>query len=141
MLDEEIRNQKPNAFYSRKFEFDDENKDTSTFDVNDGFVQFTKQFRYLLGSIISYNLDDTVDIDARISQASKAMGALRKKIKCDQVSLYAKRLIYLAIPVNLCLWGAESWAISEASIWKLKVFYTRTIRSILKNSIYDVKEL
>ena len=33
------------------FESEYEIKDTSNFEVNDGFVQFTKQFRYL-GSII-----------------------------------------------------------------------------------------
>ena len=122
------------------FESEYEDKDTSIFEVNDGFVQFTKQFKYL-GSIISFNLNDSIDIDARISQASKAMGALRNFFKCDKVSLYAKRLIYLAIPVNLCLWGAESWALTEASLRKLKVFHTRSIRSILKITIYDVKEL
>jgi hypothetical protein len=116
------------------FESEYEIKDTSNFEVNDGFVQFTKQFRYL-GSIILFNLKDYVNIDARISQASKAMGALRNFFKCDQVSVYAKRLIYLAIPVNLCLWGAESWALTEASLRKLKVFHTRSIRSILKINI------
>eukprot|EP00978_Attheya_sp_CCMP212_P035924 scaffold159167_cov25-Attheya_sp.AAC.1 len=31
------------------------------------------------------------------------------------VSLKAKRMIYLAIPINLVLWGAESWALTDKS--------------------------
>eukprot|EP00978_Attheya_sp_CCMP212_P014654 scaffold37475_cov44-Attheya_sp.AAC.2 len=85
--------------YLPPFEKDYEDADTSNFVVNDGFVQFTKQFKYL-GSAILYSLNDSVNIDAQISQASKAMGALRKYFKCNQVSLYAKRLIYLVIPIN-----------------------------------------
>ena len=113
--------------------------DTSQFAVQDGFVQFSKQFRYL-GSVISFNLSDTADIDARLSQATKAMGALRNYFRCDEVSLHAKRLIYLAIPINLCLWGVEAWALSEKDLRKLRVFHTRSIRSILKISIYEVKD-
>eukprot|EP00978_Attheya_sp_CCMP212_P033214 scaffold133070_cov20-Attheya_sp.AAC.1 len=104
--------------------------DTTQFDVGEGFVHFTKQFRYL-GSTITSLLSDSIDIDARIAQASKAMGALWKYFRCKQVSLTAKRLIYLAIPINLVLWGAESWAISEKSMKKLSVFHTRSIRAIL----------
>jgi hypothetical protein len=90
------------------FESDYEIKDTSNIKVNDGFVQFTKQFRYL-GSIILFNLNDSVDIDARISQAaSKPMGALKNFFKCDQVSLYAKRLIYLVIPVLTFVYGEQN---------------------------------
>jgi hypothetical protein len=113
--------------------------DTTQFDVGEGFVHFTMQFRYL-GSTITSLLNDSIDIDARISQASKAMGALRKYFRCKQVSLTAKRLIYLAIPINLVLWGAESWAISEKSMEKLSVFHTRSIRAILGINIYQVQE-
>eukprot|EP00978_Attheya_sp_CCMP212_P002314 scaffold4796_cov57-Attheya_sp.AAC.2 len=63
-------------FPAFKNEYEDAG-DTSHFVVNDGFVQVTKQFKYL-GSTISYKLNDSVDIDARISQASKAMGAQQK---------------------------------------------------------------
>eukprot|EP00978_Attheya_sp_CCMP212_P036234 scaffold162830_cov52-Attheya_sp.AAC.4 len=129
---------KTECVYFPAFKNEYENADTSNFTVNDGYVQFTKQFKYL-GSTISNILNDSVDIDAHISQASKAMGALRKYFKCNQVSLYAKRLIYLAIPINLCLWGSESWVISEASLRKLKLSHTRSIHSIKKN-IYEVQE-
>jgi hypothetical protein len=41
-----------------------------------------------------------------LEQASKAM---RKYFRCKQLSLRAKRLIDLAIPMNLILWEAELW--------------------------------
>ncbi len=50
--------------------------DTNQFAVQDGFVQFTKQFRYL-GLVISFNLSSNTDMDARLSLATKEMGALR----------------------------------------------------------------
>jgi hypothetical protein len=62
--------------------------DTYQFDVQDDFVQFTQQFRYL-GSVISFHLSDTADINARLSQATKAMGALRNYFRCNKVSLHA----------------------------------------------------
>eukprot|EP00978_Attheya_sp_CCMP212_P042024 scaffold249188_cov36-Attheya_sp.AAC.1 len=57
--------------------------DMTQFDVGEGFVHFTKQFRYL-GSTITSLLNDSIDIDARKAQASKAMGALRKYFRCKQ---------------------------------------------------------
>jgi hypothetical protein len=51
----------------------DEMKD---FPVADGFVSFTRTFRYL-GSLISYNLQDDDDITARIAAANASMGALK----------------------------------------------------------------
>ena len=40
-----------------------------------GFITSTKHFKYL-GGYISYSLRDDYDVEARISQASAAMGAL-----------------------------------------------------------------
>jgi hypothetical protein len=54
--------------------------------------------------------------------------------------VYMRLLIYLAIPINLCLWGVKAWAIAAKNLCKLQVFCTRSIRSILKISIYDVKD-
>eukprot|EP00978_Attheya_sp_CCMP212_P018377 scaffold50201_cov50-Attheya_sp.AAC.7 len=68
------------------------------------------------------------------------MGALRDYFKCKQVSLKAKRMIYLAIPINLVLWGVESGALTEASMKKLSVFHTRSIRTILQINMTEVQE-
>eukprot|EP00978_Attheya_sp_CCMP212_P019981 scaffold56732_cov51-Attheya_sp.AAC.1 len=58
---------KTECVYFPAFKKEYEDADTRNFVVNDGFVQFTKLFKYL-GSTISYSLNDSVDIDAQISQ-------------------------------------------------------------------------
>eukprot|EP00978_Attheya_sp_CCMP212_P022421 scaffold66915_cov67-Attheya_sp.AAC.1 len=52
-------------------------KNTKNINVGDGYVSFTKIFKYL-GSLITSKLNDVINVDVRISQANKAMamGAL-----------------------------------------------------------------
>jgi hypothetical protein len=54
---------KTECVYFPAFEKEYEDADTSNFAVNDGFLQFTKQFKYL-GSTILHSLNNSVDIDA-----------------------------------------------------------------------------
>eukprot|EP00978_Attheya_sp_CCMP212_P022946 scaffold69384_cov30-Attheya_sp.AAC.1 len=105
----------------------------------EGHVSFTTRFKYL-GSFITSEQNDELDVDARIAQANKAIGALRNYFRCKQVGLRVKRLIYLAIPINLVLWGAETWALTDRSMKKLAVFHHRCIRSILQINMHKVKE-
>eukprot|EP00978_Attheya_sp_CCMP212_P019386 scaffold54306_cov38-Attheya_sp.AAC.6 len=55
----------------------------------EGHVSFTTRFKYL-GSLITSEQNDELDVDARIAQADKAMGALRNYFRCKQVGLRAK---------------------------------------------------
>jgi hypothetical protein len=104
---------KTECMYFLAFEGKYQETNTENIYVGDGYVSVTKIFKYL-GSLITSKLNNAMDVDARISQANKAMGALRDYFKCKQVSLKAKRMIYLAIPINhVVLWGAESWALTE----------------------------
>ena len=58
----------------------------------------------------------------------------------SQVDLHSKYLIYQAIPINLLLWGCESWALTKVLISKLEVFHNRYIRSILQIKWDEVRE-
>jgi hypothetical protein len=98
------------APYARENELYDLDPQTNNFDVTDGFVSYTKHFKYL-GTIISYSLRDDTDINTRIASAGKAMGALNGFFKRPQVNTYSKYLIFMAIPINLLLWSCESWAL------------------------------
>ena len=69
------------------------------------------------------------------------MGALRFYWKSQKVDLHSKYLIYQAIPINLLLWGCESWALTKVLISKLEVFHNRCIRSILEIKWDEVREL
>eukprot|EP00978_Attheya_sp_CCMP212_P037242 scaffold174172_cov56-Attheya_sp.AAC.1 len=135
----EDKKSKTECMYFPAFSETYQDKNTENITVGDGFVSFTKTLKYL-GSLITSELNDAVDVEARIAQANKAMGALRDNFKCKQVSLKAKRMIYLAIPINLVLWGVESWALTETSMKKLSVFHTRSIRTILQINMTEVQE-
>ena len=51
--------------------------ETKTFIISGNrYISFTMIFKYL-GLLISYDLDDTYDISARIKKANQAMGALK----------------------------------------------------------------
>jgi hypothetical protein len=70
--------------YTREDELYDSDPETANFDVIEGFVSYTKHFKYL-GSMISYSLRDDLDIQRRIDAAGKAMGALNGFFKQPQV--------------------------------------------------------
>ena len=66
------------------------------------FIIFTKFFKYL-GSYISFDLDDIYAINSRIKKANQIMGALKFFWSSENVDIYAKYLIYMAVPLNLLL--------------------------------------
>jgi hypothetical protein len=104
-----------------------------------GFLDFTKDFKYL-GSIIYFDLRDDFDIGKRISKASQMMGAMKNIWDDVYMDMYTKYLFFLAIPVNLLLWGCETWALKAESTKKLDVFIHRAARRILHISMTQVQE-
>jgi len=113
--------------------------ETKNFSVAGGFVSFMRTFKYL-GSLISYNLRDDDDITARISAANASMGAL-KELWCNpHLDMYNNYLIFRAIPMNLLLWGAETWSLRKSQLEKLEVFLHRSIQRILQISMSTVQE-
>ena len=107
--------------------------------IDDGYVEFTKHFKYL-GSNVSYNLKDDYDISERITKAFQNMGALKNIWDDPHVDLYSKYLLFLAVPINQLLWGCESWALKESSLNDIDIFITQSIRRIIGISMAEVKE-
>ena len=68
------------------------------------------------------------------------MGALREFFKNDHVNLRTKYLIYLAIPINILLWGCESWGCAKSHIKKMSAFHHKSMRSILGINMHQVQE-
>ena len=87
-----------------------------------------------------YSPRDDFDIEHRLAQASATMGYLPEFWVDPAVKMHSKYLIFCAIPLNLLLWGCESWAIRESLFKKLEVFFHRSIRKILGISITRVKD-
>jgi len=113
--------------------------ETQNFPVTDGFVSFTRTFQYL-GSLISYNLRDDDDITSRLAAANASMGKLNEIWRNPHLDAYNKYLLFRAIPINLLLWGAETWSLRKSLLDKLEVFLHRSIRRILQISMSTVRE-
>lgn len=57
-----------------------------------------------------------------------------------EVSVNTKYRIFMAIQINLLLWGCESWALRKDLLLKLQRCVNRKVRSILNISMTDVKD-
>ena len=100
--------------------------ETAKFTVANGFVSFTRTFRYL-GSLFNYSLRNNNNITARIASATATMGALKEICRNPHLDIYNKYLQFRAIPMNLLLWGAETWSLRKSQLDQLKVFLHRSI--------------
>ena len=67
--------------------------ETANFPVFDGYVSFTRTFRYL-GSLINFCLHDDDDIMARITSAMAAMVALKEVWRNPHLDVYNKYLLF-----------------------------------------------
>ena len=114
-------------------------EETKKIEVADGYVTFTRSFKYL-GLAISYNLRDDDDVCARIAAANASMGALKDVWRNPHLDVYSKYLLFRAIPMNLLLWGCETWSMRQTLLNKLEIFMHRSIRRILDISMSQVKD-
>jgi hypothetical protein len=90
------------------------------------------EFKYL-GSVIASNGRDDADVDARISSASQAFGMLRKPIfASNQVSNFAKHMVYLVVVLSILLYGCECWCLTEATLHKLRCFHAQCARAMCR---------
>ena len=68
------------------------------------------------------------------------MGKLKEVWRNPHLDAYNKYLLFRAIPMNLLLWGAETWTLRKSQLDKLEVFLHRSIRRILQISMSTVRE-
>ena len=72
------------------------------------------------------------DLEKRISQASKAIGTLRKAVFLDRnLSLKTKRKIYKICVLPVLMYGSECWTPLKRHCRKINTFHHRCIRVIL----------
>ena len=93
------------------------------------FVSFSPTFKYL-GSNLTMDHADEFDIDSRITAATKAFGALGRVFKNRNISKTIRVQLYLAIPINILLWGCASWALSAQGMRKLQTFHNDCARKL-----------
>ena len=97
----------PECTYDDASTFDGE--DLSDIELGNGrYLPVVDLFKYL-GSMLTRNCRDTVDIDARIKKASAAFGALRGCLFSSKtVSKHAKCVVYVGLVLAILLHGSES---------------------------------
>lgn len=106
--------------------------DQSNFTVADGFVSFTAEFCYL-GSIIHQTLSSDADVDARITKARAAFGALRSCFFArTRVAGKDKGIVFVALCLSILLYGSESWCLREDLFQRLRVFFNSCVRQMCR---------
>jgi hypothetical protein len=90
--------------------------------------------------LIFYNLQNDDNITARIAAENASMGALKEVWRNPHLNVYSKYLLFRAIPMNLLLWGAETWSLQKSQLDKLEVFLHRSIQHILQILMTTVQE-
>jgi hypothetical protein len=69
------------------------------------------------------------------------MGALKEVWQNPHLDVYNKYLLFRAIPMNLLLWGCETWSLRQSLLDKLEeVFLHRSVRRILQINMTQVKD-
>ena len=92
-------------------------------------------------SVILYDLDHYSDISLRIKKSNQARGALIIFWDSNHIKISTKVQIYLAIPVNMLLWGLQTWALTNTLTRKLQVYHMIDLRRIFKINWDDIREL
>lgn len=103
------------------------------------FFGFCETFKYL-GTTFDNKLDGSTDIQVRIRQATAAFASMKKLLQDQKLSNKMRVRSYEATVLNILLFGCESWALKAEDRRRLEVFHHRCLRSMLRISIYDVKE-
>ena len=109
--------------------------DLSDFDVGAGrHIPVVESFTYL-GTVISRNCNDAMDVDTRLKKASAAFGALRGCVFASRtVSPRAKRTVYVGLVLAILLHGAESWCLTEEMFNRLRQFHLQCARAMCRIS-------
>ena len=69
------------------------------------------------------------------------MGALKEIWSNSNLNNYNKYLLFRAIPMNLLLWGCDTWSLRQSLLDKLEIVMHKRIRRILRISITQVKDM
>ena len=105
--------------------------DRSDLAVADGIVPFVDEFKYL-GTILHHSLSDLPEVEARISSACKAFGALRQNILCcKQLPLKVRVDVFNSFVLGVLCYGMEHWALTEKIKDRLISFHRRCVRDLL----------
>ena len=99
---------------------------------NGKFFPVVAQFCYL-GSFLTIDCTDDVDVQNRIDKAAGAFGSVRREVFTNQsVCFGAKLVIYEGLILAILLYGSESWCLTEKLYHKLHLFHARCARAMCR---------
>jgi len=103
---------------------------------NNRYIPIVHQFAYL-GSIITTNGTDDLDVDMRIRKAGNAFGCLRKSIfSSSNVDYSTKGRVYCSFILPILLYGAECWCLTEKLLKLLSKFQNQCVRVMCHTNRY-----
>jgi hypothetical protein len=103
---------------------------TESYDFDDGtFVPFCKKFKYL-GSTITCDLDDTTEIERRLSLAQMTFNSFRKLLCNQRLHVDQRRQLYQMCVLSVLLAGCETWAVKQPHLKLLTSFHNRCTRAM-----------
>ena len=98
----ELIKQKKNTIDLKKIYYNTYKTNNFSVDNEGCFISFTHYFKYLR-SIIDFLLNNTTDIDIRISAANKVMGVMAFIWNTEEVLMETKYKLYMVIPISFAL--------------------------------------
>ena len=102
-----------------------------TFSIEEQPLSVVPSFKYL-GSYLSNDCKLDVEVENRVSQASRAFGRLRERVfQNHNLSLPTKVKVYEAICLSVLLYGSEAWTLYARHVRTLEMWHMRCLRSIL----------
>jgi hypothetical protein len=101
--------------------------------IDQGYVTFNQNFTYI-GSIITNDLDDSVEINAIIGKANGILYSLVNFLRSKGLTVKMKKAFYITTIMNSLLWGCKSLIIRKEDLHRLEVFHHSTIRHIFNIS-------
>jgi hypothetical protein len=85
-----------------------------------------------LGSMITTNGRNTVDLDFRIGQFEKAIYANKKTLWCKNGNIKPKLQLFTQIMRTVLFWGAGNWVLTKRDLSRLKGVQQRLLRRIIR---------
>ena len=97
------------------------------------------EFKYL-GRVLADNDDDTKCIEGNIRKARARWNCIANILKRDGANAKCMAKIYMAVVQAVLLYGADSWAVSEKNLRKLRAFHHRAVRYMTGQHIVKISE-
>jgi hypothetical protein len=103
---------------------------TGSYNLENGtFIPFCSKFKYL-GSILTPDLDDSTEIERRLSLAQMVFNKFRKILCNQRITVHLRRQLYQVCVLSVLLAGCETWAVNDSHLKKLTSFHNKCTRSM-----------